>query len=631
MLQSFYSKTVSFLLLCIVITLFTQVNSQVQSQQLENLKAFTKLYGYIRFFHPSDEASKIDWNKFAVYGVAKVRNAKNDEELKEILKQLFLAIAPTVRIYSADENPKEYKEKIPEDTSGLKLVAWQHLGVGLSAKSTAYKSKKVFFKYFPYPSAQNFNPLNKSASYQNNQIREWYSGQLFQRLPSIKDFHYSKLNTNIFCIVPLVLEQSSISSIETMNNNAIRSLSEKIQEIDFENPELDKTNIWLANIIITWNVLQHFYPYFDVEKIDWESELTGALIEAFQDITPDDHYFTLRRMIAKLQDGHGYVLFDKEPIMYGLPIHVQLIEDQVTVVYSEIPAIQKGDIILKVGSRTANEEIVEKENLVGGSPQFKLYRAFIEFGNEKLPNNVIIELLRDGKKIEAIVGRKSKSLSSFFARPNEFNYEPIKKIENDIYYVNLIAADDNKFYDSLKNIANAKAVIFDYRRTGKFSQDTKRLITLQMIMHLIDSTLQSPRWNIPTVIYPDRKDYSFQESNWKLHPNQPKISGKKVFIIDSNVISHMETFMSFVEFYKLGDIVGQPSAGCNGNVNYIPLIGGFEIMFTGMKVLKPDGSQHHLIGIQPTHPVKRTIQAVKEGRDEYLEKAIEVIKASINK
>jgi C-terminal processing protease CtpA/Prc len=45
-----------------------------------------------------------------------------------------------------------------------------------------------------------------------------------------------------------------------------------------------------------------------------------------------------------------------------------------------------------------------------------------------------------------------------------------------------------------------------------------------------------------------------------------------------------------------------------------------------MKVIKHDGSQHHLIGIQPTIPMERTIQGIREGRDEFLEKAIEVIK-----
>lgn len=624
MLQSFYRKATSFLLLFILVNPSTQINRQTQSQQLENLKAFTKLYGYIRFFHPSDEASQIDWNKFAVYGLEKVKNAKNESELKEILKALFYPIAPTIQIYSSNEKPKGISEIFPKDTAGLKIVAWQHFGVGLSEKASYYKSIRVFSNSI----VGNLSAILQTRKNIDSSPRKV---KLFEKYPQVDEVINQEILPGLFCLTPLTLVSNPEGTIGKNDNYHFSSLESELEKILPNDLSADNENVRLANVVLTWNVLQHFYPYFDLEKIDWNSILNETLKESLLDKNSEDHYFTLNKMIASLQDGHGFVLFEKEPVLYGLPLHVQLIEDRIVVAFSEIPSIRKGDIILQVGNRTADEEISEKKKMVAGSPQFKLYRALIEFGNDINQGDLMVELSRDGETIVNNVNKKPKSLSSFTTGPNEFDYEPIKKIDDDIYYINLIAADDNKFYDSLNNIATAKAVIFDYRRTGKFSRDTKRLITLQMIMHLIDSTLQSPRWNIPSVIYPDRRDLSFKESNWKLQPNQPKIKGKKVFIIDSNVISHMETFMSFVEFYKLGDIVGQPSAGCNGNVNYIPLIGGFEVMFTGMKVLKHDGSQHHLIGIQPTHPVKRTIQAVKEGRDEYLEKAIEVIKTSINK
>lgn len=43
-----------------------------------------------------------------------------------------------------------------------------------------------------------------------------------------------------------------------------------------------------------------------------------------------------------------------------------------------------------------------------------------------------------------------------------------------------------------------------------------------------------------------------------------------------------------------------------------------------MKVLKHDGSQLYKIGFQPDYPVVKTIQSVKEGKDLYFEKALEL-------
>jgi hypothetical protein len=45
-----------------------------------------------------------------------------------------------------------------------------------------------------------------------------------------------------------------------------------------------------------------------------------------------------------------------------------------------------------------------------------------------------------------------------------------------------------------------------------------------------------------------------------------------------------------------------------------------------MRVVKHDSSRHHTIGVLPTVPVRRTVAGVAAGRDELLEKALEVIK-----
>jgi hypothetical protein len=43
----------------------------------------------------------------------------------------------------------------------------------------------------------------------------------------------------------------------------------------------------------------------------------------------------------------------------------------------------------------------------------------------------------------------------------------------------------------------------------------------------------------------------------------------------------------------LGDVVGEPSAGTNGNVNPFMLPGGYSVSWTGMLVRKRDGTPHH--------------------------------------
>ncbi len=62
----------------------------------------------------------------------------------------------------------------------------------------------------------------------------------------------------------------------------------------------------LATVALSWNVFQHFYPYFDVVSVDWLAVLKETLSAARTD---DEYAFlkALRRMVVQLQDGHGAV------------------------------------------------------------------------------------------------------------------------------------------------------------------------------------------------------------------------------------------------------------------------------------------------------------------------------------
>lgn len=105
---------------------------------------------------------------------------------------------------------------------------------------------------------------------------------------------------------------------------------------------------------------------------------------------------------------------------------------------------------------------------------------------------------------------------------------------------------------------------------------------------------------VPQIIYPDQeKKITYHYKNWPLAPAQPHLSPKIFFLVDGQVISKGESYMSYIEHYKMATIIRQPTAGTNGNVNYLVLPGGTVIMFTNMKVYKHDGSRHHGVGILP--------------------------------
>jgi len=106
-------------------------------------------------------------------------------------------------------------------------------------------------------------------------------------------------------------------------------------------------------------------------------------------------------------------------------------------------------------------------------------------------------------------------------------------------------------------------------------------------------------------------------------PASPRIAGKVVFLTDGSAISYAESVMGYVGDRQLGTIVGGPTAGTNGNVASFVTPGGFAVNFTGMRVTLHDGkSAHHLVGVTPDVPVAPTLEGLRAGRDEVLERGL---------
>jgi C-terminal processing protease CtpA/Prc len=151
---------------------------------------------------------------------------------------------------------------------------------------------------------------------------------------------------------------------------------------------------------------------------------------------------------------------------------------------------------------------------------------------------------------------------------------------------------------------------------------------MQLLHHLTDERIHSAFWRVPVLMKPDFADVEYNESRWNVPPRSPRLPDNIAFITDGRAISYAESCMAVIEAYELGEIVGARTAGTNGNINRINLAGGFMMIWTGMRVVKHDGrTVHQGVGVEPTVPCARTIEGIAAGRDEVLEKAVEVVRA----
>jgi len=744
--------------LIVYLLLITSTITAQKNREIENLKTFAKVYGYIKYFHPTDEASKIDWKKFSAYGAQEVEKCSTDDELLNILNKIFKPIAPSVKFLKINEKVNfDLKGIIPNDIENYNLTYWQHKGLsyGIDHPRRAYKSVRVnriieednsnsfgnimtsmnvvkfrdrYIKYSGWVKLKkgtkgtghlwlrvnktdnsldffdnmDSNPIignqwkkyeitgkidslgnslslgcylkgtgqlyfdkaelfyknkekwvkiqiknesfeldslpkrssdfpwsysgdNYSIKIENKQfvegkksisinfrkeIKQIKTKRIFNFKPKLNDILEKGIGNNLYVQIPMVLYSNDANTYPIPDCNKFILLEKKVNSI-----KTSGLYARLGNIINTFNVFQHFYPYFDVLNLDWENEMGKALYDCYQNETEDAHLYTLQKFTKKLKDGHlsvrnGY----KEP--FAPPISWEWIENKlvITEVYDKNIPINVGDIVTHIDKMTSNKFFKKINSRISAGTKGSL--------NYKAKISSLIGL--KNSKISLTIGRRNIQLlrnENLYERKPLYKKQNFKNIDDSIYYINLSAITMDSINSLLPKLEQSKAIIFDLRGYPKGNHD--------LISYLLKSDDTSNGWmQTPLIVYPRFKENTqFEKNSWSIKSKKPYLGDKRiVFITNGQAISYAESFMSYIKYYNLATIVGQPTAGANGNINSFSLLGGYEISFTGMKVVKLNGHQLHGIGILPDIYVEKTIEGIRNGKDEFLEKAIEIAK-----
>jgi hypothetical protein len=571
-------------------TTLTDPSRPLDDAGLRNLMAFARLVGYVRYFHPSDAAATCDWLQFIVQALPKVESARDPAALAAELQAAFAPVAPTVPVFETGKEPAQPAElQPPARRDGLRVRFWEHIGCGPAAEATGgsiYSSRRVTLDV---PDSSSLSPYAQPDNV----------------------FH-SDLGAGVSCWVPTAVFADAAGTLPHQEP------AKPVADPNQARFPVTHRGARLATVMLAWNVFQHFYPYFDVVRTDWAKELEIALRAAATDADDASFYRTLDRLVVQLHDGHGNLSGPGVPLLTPLQARVELIEGRVVVtgVPPKTPDLKPGDVVERIEGRPAREVFDESASEISAAtPQWRNWKAAQQFGPRPPAASAALEVRgADGSTRTVKVACTGPKAEDAIRRPPK-----LREIKPGVFYVDVTRLTDAEFSAALPDLAKAKGLVFEMR--GYPSLDPRVWLS-----HLSSDRLQSARWNVPKMRRPDRTDVEWVASRWEIEAGQPQLTANRVFLTDGSAISAAETVMGIVEAYKLGEIVGGPTAGTNGNINVTDLPLGYRIWWTGMKVLKHDGSQHRGVGILPTVPVARTLQGVREGHDEPLDRALSLLK-----
>ena len=379
-----------------------------------------------------------------------------------------------------------------------------------------------------------------------------------------------------------------------------------------------EVDVRLADVVVAWNVLRHFYPYWTETAVDWDSRLQPQLALATTAVDRATQRDALRQLVADARDGHGNVADTAATERRALlPLQFSVIEGRVVVTGSTVPEqVPVGSIVNAVGGKPAADRLDEGMRLNSGTAQWRQTRALRDMLVCTRDVGITVSLRLPAEPAREVVVPCNATQLVPEPRPNA-----VAEAAPNIWYVDLTRVTVAQLTPSLPSLASAKGIVFDMRG---YPTDAGSVI----LRHLIE-TPESDRWmHVPRIAGPFGQVESWQSVGWNLQPATPLLAARRVFLTDGRAISYAESVMGYVKDRKLATIIGGPTAGTNGNIVTFTTPGGFAITFTGMRVTGHDGrSPFHLVGVKPDVLVAPTIAGLRRGRDEVLERALAVINA----
>ena len=344
----------------------------------------------------------------------------------------------------------------------------------------------------------------------------------------------------------------------------------------------------------------------------------------------DKHSYdlTLASLLSKLRDAHANFkdesYMDEEFGEYYAPVYLETAEGHpvVTNVYGEDCPLQIGDVILKLDGQEIEQAIAERKEYVSTPTDDKLLSGggVYDWLLSSHDPDMEITVLRDSmEQTFSVIGKKEYSgpFTQHYPRADVSH----EILEGNIGLINPELLKDNDVDGVIKEFSETDGMIIDLRQypsyqaawliQGEITDEGSKTAYLQLN---------------PVGYYPGAYSVRDFEAGSSLPGYQGKYSDRPVVvIIDEQTMSMPEFFTMIYRTNENVTILGNPSAGCDGERREFLMPDGNTVYFTVMGILNPDGGQIQRIGLTPDIEVYPTIEGIKEGRDELMEAAVAYI------
>ncbi len=381
-----------------------------------------------------------------------------------------------------------------------------------------------------------------------------------------------------------------------------------------------------------WNLIQYWFPDKALIGEDWKKvlkEFIPLMLAADDELK---YTLTTRQLIARIHDTHANFttynrIIDSLRGFYLPPVNVYFVNELPVVskiidtVLAKASGLERGDQILAVDDLSV-AEIIEKSlpDLPASNRPTQLRDLALSILRSTDSINTIT--VKRGERVfntQLIRGTvKQINLWKFPDFPYQRNTS-FSMIAPKIGYINL-GMIRNKQIDSVFDVLRkeSEGLIIDCRQ---YPTDFPLDAICRQIYPRSQPYVQFPTGSLD---YPGAFNIVGPLITGKKNPDYYR--GKIVILVNANTQSSAEFHSMAFRQAPNAIVIGSTTAGADGNVSGFALPGGLTTQFSGIGVQYPDGKETQRIGIVPDIFVERTVEGIREGRDELLDRAIEWIR-----
>ncbi len=406
-----------------------------------------------------------------------------------------------------------------------------------------------------------------------------------------------------------------VESVKGVGNIKVKN------EPEYPNFDWKDEKLRVLSLFKYWNTIEYFFPYKYQTDEKWNIVLEQFIPKFLSPETEQEYHLIMRELVVKLDDTHAGLTTKLTKSYFGLkkiPSKFVIIDNKAifTKFYNDSIAkkndLEIGDAVIKVNGKSISEILEEKRpyiNASNSSVRLRNYHYVIFNGST---DSVNIDFDRNGTLLNKTIKRYPFKQFKY----KKTNKEKWNINKDNIGYVHMGALQKEDVPTMMDSLLTTKAIIFDIRN---YPNGTMYAIS----NYLNNEPKEFVIFTEPDVNYPGR--YTWAEAYSCGKNNGKEYTGKVILLVNERTQSHAEFTAMCLQTANNVTIIGSQTSGADGNVSELKLVGGFKTWMTGIGVFYPNGKETQRIGIIPNIEVRPTIEGIRNGKDEVLEKAIAFI------